>query len=99
VTDIMAEIRTASDEQSAGIEQVNTAITHMDQVTQQNAALVEEAAAAAAAMQEEAAGLARVVRQFRLDEAQAKKTRVQDAGERIQIGRDLKERAYVLTSK
>jgi methyl-accepting chemotaxis protein len=99
VTDIMAEIRTASDEQSAGIEQVNTAITHMDQVTQQNAALVEEAAAAAAAMQEEAAGLAQVVRQFTLHEAQAKKTRVRDAGERIQIGRDLKEREHLLTSK
>ncbi|WBS00880.1 Cache 3/Cache 2 fusion domain-containing protein [Pseudoduganella sp. SL102] len=103
VTDIMAEIRTASDEQSAGIEQVNTAITHMDQVTQQNAALVEEAAAAAAAMQEEAAGLAQVVRQFKLDESQArgqaKKTRAGSAGEGIQIGRDLKERGYLLTSK
>jgi methyl-accepting chemotaxis protein len=95
VTDIMAEIRTASEEQSAGIEQVNTAITQMDQVTQQNAALVEQAAAAAAAMQDEAASLARVVRQFRLDEA--KKTRVQHAGERIQIGRDLKEQGHLLT--
>src|SRR5512147_2455503 len=47
VTDIMAEISAASAEQSAGIEQVNTAITQMDEVTQQNAALVEEAAAAA----------------------------------------------------
>ncbi|WP_229419428.1 methyl-accepting chemotaxis protein [Pseudoduganella dura] len=99
VTSIMAEIRTASDEQSAGIEQVNVAITHMDQVTQQNAALVEQAAAAAAAMQEEAAGLAQVVRQFRLDDAGAKKTRVRDAGERIQIGRDLKERDHLLTLK
>ncbi|QBE65603.1 methyl-accepting chemotaxis protein [Pseudoduganella lutea] len=99
VTNIMAEIRTASDEQSAGIEQVNTAITHMDQVTQQNAALVEEAAAAAATMQEEAAGLARIVRQFRLDETRAKKTRVGDAGEGIQIGRDLKERSHLLMAK
>ena len=47
VTDIMAEITAASQEQSGGIEQVNQAITQMDQVTQQNAALVEEAAAAA----------------------------------------------------
>ena len=47
VTDIMAEISAASHEQSAGIEQVNQAIAQMDQVTQQNAALVEEAAAAA----------------------------------------------------
>src|SRR5450756_2164860 len=51
VTDIMAEIAAASDEQSAGIEQVNQAIMQMDDVTQQNAALVEEAAAAAESMQ------------------------------------------------
>ncbi|GGB87447.1 methyl-accepting chemotaxis protein [Pseudoduganella buxea] len=102
VTDIMAEIRSASDEQTAGIEQVNTAITHMDQVTQQNAALVEEAAAAASAMQDEASGLAQMVRQFRLDERDAplaKKTRVGDAGEKFQIGRDLKERSHLLTAK
>ncbi|QGZ38484.1 methyl-accepting chemotaxis protein-2 (aspartate sensor receptor) [Pseudoduganella flava] len=100
VTDIMAEISTASEEQTAGIEQVNTAITHMDQVTQQNAALVEQAAAAAASMQEEANSLAQVVRQFRLDElAQAKKTRAHGAGEGIQIGRDLKEHGHLLTSK
>jgi methyl-accepting chemotaxis protein len=47
VTDIIAEITAASQEQSAGIEQVNQAIIEMDGVTQQNAALVEEAAAAA----------------------------------------------------
>jgi methyl-accepting chemotaxis protein len=46
VTDIMAEILAASQERTAGIEQVNQAITQMDQVTQQNAALVEQAAAA-----------------------------------------------------
>jgi len=70
-------------------------------VTQQNAALVEEAAAAASAMQDEAAGLAQMVRQFRLEEdlAGAKKTRVGDAGKKFQIGRDLKERGNLLTSK
>ncbi len=52
VTDIMAEISGAGDEQSAGIEQINQAVSEMDSVTQQNAALVEEAAAAAAAMQQ-----------------------------------------------
>src|SRR5690606_24048827 len=52
VTDIMGEIMAASQEQSSGIEQVNTAISQMDEVTQQNAALVEEAAAAAASLQE-----------------------------------------------
>jgi len=66
VTDIMAEITSASVEQSAGIEQVNTAIVQMDQVTQQNAALVEEAAAAAESMQVQAAQLSEVVSVFKL---------------------------------
>jgi methyl-accepting chemotaxis protein len=67
VTDIMAEITAASQEQSAGIEQVNQAITHMDEVTQQNAALVEEAAASAESMEEQADKLMQsVVATFRL---------------------------------
>jgi methyl-accepting chemotaxis protein len=66
VTDIMAEISAASVEQGAGIEQVNTAITQMDEVTQQNAALVEEAAAAAEAMQEQAEVLMQAVSVFRI---------------------------------
>jgi methyl-accepting chemotaxis protein len=66
VTDIMGEITTASVEQSAGIEQVNEAMAHMDQVTQQNAALVEESAAAAEALQEQAEALADVVSVFKL---------------------------------
>ncbi|HTR07148.1 MAG TPA: methyl-accepting chemotaxis protein [Paraburkholderia sp.] len=53
VTDIMGEISAASEEQSGGIEQVNRAVTQMDTVTQQNAALVEEAAAAAASLEEQ----------------------------------------------
>ena len=69
VTDIMAEIMAASVEQSAGIEQINMAVTEMDTVTQQNAALVEEAAAAAEAMQEQAALLAEAVRVFKLEGA------------------------------
>jgi methyl-accepting chemotaxis protein len=69
VTDIMAEISAAGREQEAGIEQINQAITEMDTVTQQNAALVEEAAAAAGSLQEQAANLATVVGQFRLDHA------------------------------
>jgi methyl-accepting chemotaxis protein len=67
VTDIMADISSAGDEQSAGIEQINQAVSEMDTVTQQNAALVEEAAAAAEAMQNQAASLERVVSVFRLD--------------------------------
>jgi methyl-accepting chemotaxis protein len=67
VTDIMAEITAASQEQSSGIEQVNQAIAQMDQVTQQNAALVEEAAAAAESMQNQAASLMQTVSVFKLD--------------------------------
>jgi methyl-accepting chemotaxis protein len=58
VADILGEITAASQEQSAGIEQINQAITQMDDVTQQNAALVEEAAAASQSMQDQAARLA-----------------------------------------
>jgi methyl-accepting chemotaxis protein len=65
VTVIIGEIAAASQEQGAGIEQVNTAVVEMDRVTQQNAALVEEAAAAAAAMREQAAQLAGLVGTFR----------------------------------
>ncbi|WP_307720467.1 methyl-accepting chemotaxis protein [Massilia atriviolacea] len=66
VNDIMGDIVAASDEQSAGIGEVNQAVASMDQATQQNAALVEEAAAAAQAMQEMAAELERSVRIFKL---------------------------------
>jgi methyl-accepting chemotaxis protein len=66
VTDMMAEITSASHEQRIGIDQVNEAIAQMDHVTQQNAALVEQAAAAAASMQEQAARLAQAAAGFRL---------------------------------
>jgi methyl-accepting chemotaxis protein len=66
VTDIIAEIAAASDEQTAGIEQINVAVSQMDQVTQQNAALVEEAAAAAQSLQERASSLAQTVGIFKL---------------------------------
>jgi methyl-accepting chemotaxis protein-2 (aspartate sensor receptor) len=66
VTDIMAEISHASEEQRAGISQVHEAVTQMDQVTQQNAALVEEAAAAAQALQDQAHELEDVVKIFKL---------------------------------
>jgi len=67
VTDIMSEITAASVEQSAGIEQVNLAITQMDEVTQQNAALVEEAAAAAESLEEQAQNLSVSVGTFKMD--------------------------------
>ena len=64
VTDIMGEITAASREQTAGIEQINQAITDMDNATQQNAALVEEAAAAAESLKEQAANLSQAVAVF-----------------------------------
>ena len=67
VSDIIGEISAAASEQSDGIGQVNSAVTHLDQMTQQNAALVEESAAAAEALREQASRLAQVVSSFKLD--------------------------------
>jgi methyl-accepting chemotaxis protein len=69
VTDIMQEIAAASGEQSRGIEQVNQAITQMDEVTQQNAALVEEAAAASQSLEDQGRQLNESIAFFRLDAA------------------------------
>ncbi|AXV73722.1 hypothetical protein CJO75_09435 [Ralstonia solanacearum] len=66
VTDIMGEIAAASSEQSSGIEQVNKAVTLMDEATQQNAALVEQAAAAAESLEEQAQALNEAIAAFRL---------------------------------
>ncbi|VAW87663.1 Methyl-accepting chemotaxis protein I (serine chemoreceptor protein) [hydrothermal vent metagenome] len=66
VSDIISEIAAASQEQSQGIEQVNKAITHMDEATQQNAALVEEAAAASESLDEQCHSLNQMVRVFKL---------------------------------
>jgi methyl-accepting chemotaxis protein len=71
VTQIVGEIAVASREQSEGIEQVNQAIAQMDQVTQQNAALVEEAAAATQSLQDQAGELAQTVSIFKIDESGA----------------------------
>ena len=71
VTDVVSEISAASIEQSTGIEEINRAITQMDEVTQQNAALVEQAAAASQSLQEQAAKLAEVVSVFKLEAGQA----------------------------
>ncbi len=72
VTTIMAEISAASVEQTAGIEEVNRAITDIDSTTQQNAALVEEAAAASEAMTDQATALQNMVSVFRIDEGPAR---------------------------
>jgi methyl-accepting chemotaxis protein len=66
VAGIMGEITVASQEQRTGIEQIHQAVSQMDQVTQQNAAMVEEAAGAAQSLQDQAAGLAQLVSVFRI---------------------------------
>ncbi|WP_438332346.1 methyl-accepting chemotaxis protein [Burkholderia pseudomallei] len=71
VTDIMGEIAAASEEQSSGISQVGRAVTQMDEMTQQNAALVEEAAAAASSLQEQAARLRESVSAFQVGDGAA----------------------------
>jgi len=63
---IMGEIATASQEQSTGIQEINRAVSMMDEGTQQNAALVEQAAAAAQSLQDQASALSKVVGQFKL---------------------------------
>ena len=65
VTDIIGEITSAASEQSDGIGQVNTAVTQLDQMTQQNAALVEESAAAAESLKDQAQRMTTVVAGFR----------------------------------
>jgi methyl-accepting chemotaxis protein len=69
VTELIAQISTASNEQSSGIGVVSQAVTHLDETTQQNAALVEQSAAAAASLREQARRLSQAVAVFRLDPA------------------------------
>jgi methyl-accepting chemotaxis protein len=71
VSAIMGEITAANREQSEGIEKVNYSVVRMDEVTQQNAAMVEEAAAAAGAMQNEANNLSQAISVFKLSEDDA----------------------------
>ncbi|MDA8455556.1 methyl-accepting chemotaxis protein [Acidovorax sp. GBBC 3334] len=66
-TDLMGEISASSSEQSQGVDQIAEAITHVDQATQQNAALVEQMAAAASSLRTQAAELVRAVAVFQLD--------------------------------
>jgi methyl-accepting chemotaxis protein-1 (serine sensor receptor) len=92
VTDIMGEISAASEEQSSGIDQVNRAVSQMDEVTQQNAALVEEAAAAAGSLQEQAQRLAEAVAVFKINAGEVievpahrlSSARASDDGSRLQ---------------
>ena len=66
VSDVIGEISAAATEQSDGIAQVNMAVTHLDQMTQQNAALVEQSAAAAESLKDQATRLSQVVSVFKL---------------------------------
>ena len=67
VSDIIGEITASAAEQSQGIGEVNTSVTQLDQMTQQNAALVEESAAAAESLKDQANSLAGIVATFKLD--------------------------------
>ncbi len=71
VTDIIGEISAASREQSEGIDQINAAVGQLDQMTQQNAALVEEAASAAESLKDQSGRLSQAISVFRLDGARA----------------------------
>jgi methyl-accepting chemotaxis protein len=69
VTDIVSEIAAASLEQSTGIDQVNKAVSQLDQLTQQNAALVEQASAASESMTEQAHALNEAMKRYKVSEA------------------------------
>jgi len=71
INELVTEIAASSHEQSTGLAEVNTAVNQMDQVTQQNAAMVEQSTAASHALANEAAALSRLVGQFRIGEATA----------------------------
>jgi methyl-accepting chemotaxis protein len=71
VSDIVAEIAAASREQSSGIEQVNKAVMQMDEMTQQNAALVEQASAASHSMADQARSLSQMMARYQLGNAEA----------------------------
>jgi len=86
VTDIMGEITVASHEQENGIEQINQAVSEMDAVTQQNAALVEEAAAAAQSLKEQSGRLAETVSVFNLGAGQRQVGAVSQAAPRAASG-------------
>ncbi|KAB8042294.1 methyl-accepting chemotaxis protein [Janthinobacterium aquaticum] len=85
LTSLVGEITAASREQEVGIEQINQAITSMDTVTQQNAALVEEAAAATSALQEQASRLAQTVSVFKLDQVAVARPKAAPARKQVTV--------------
>jgi methyl-accepting chemotaxis protein len=82
VADIVGEIAAASREQSAGIEQVNKAVMQMDEMTQQNAALVEESTAASQSMATQARALSQTMERYRVDESASNTTLSVSVGNR-----------------
>ncbi|MFP3435069.1 methyl-accepting chemotaxis protein, partial [Paraburkholderia sp. SIMBA_061] len=89
VTAIVGEMSTSSREQSDGIEQINRAVTQMDQVTQENAALVEESAAAAQALRDQAAQLSDMVAEFTLDDTASRDLQFQSPMARASGSRNM----------
>lgn len=79
VTDLIANVAAASDEQSRGIDEINAAVSQMDEVTQHNAALVEETTAASRSLKEQGDQLTQAVSIFQLDAAPATKVVEQEA--------------------
>ncbi|QDH74779.1 methyl-accepting chemotaxis protein [Brevundimonas sp. M20] len=83
ITELMGEIRASTQEQASGLAQVNTAVNDMDQVTQQNAAMVEESTAASLNLTREAATLAELVGRFQVSEEAHRPTPIRAAEARI----------------
>jgi len=94
VSDIITEIATAGTQQTRGIEQVHQAITHMDEMTQQNAALVEQAAAASEALSQQAQNMQRLVSFFKVEKSLVKPG-VTSSKEEVQEQADLKQSSYI----
>jgi len=99
VTDIMGEIAAASKEQSSGIEQVARAVTQLDKVTQQNAALVEEAAAAAQSLEDQAGALTTAVSVFRLNDGEVCDIRTAKAPRSMEPTHTMMHRALAASKK
>lgn len=91
VSDIIAEITAASEEQATGIDQVNKAVMEMDKMTQENAALVEEATAAGESMDEQAQGLSELMEFFNVGDASTNQTMPTQSNER----RSVQERPWI----
>lgn len=98
VKDIISEIAASSDEQSRGIEQINAAITGMDNMTQQNAAMVEETAAASEEMSNQAQELLMMVQKFKIsddlrrkvDDVKSKEVKIKKSHEKLPVKNSLK---------